>query len=148
MATTLEGFAPRANKLAGRIGRVVSAVQREAGLDVHGGAIDATPVDTGKLRSNWLASVDIPRTDVIAPYFPGRRLGRSEQANRLAAISQGSAAAQALRPGADQKLWIVNNTPYVQTTNRQGTLTTTAGYVQRGIEAGLARFRKRKTVRL
>lgn len=147
MATTvnnLRDFPRRASELAKAVGRAVTTFQKNLALDVHGGVITETPVDTGKLRSNWLVSVDVPRSDVIAPYFPGRRLGRAEEANRLAAVSQGVAASQALRPTTNQNLFIVNNTPYVETTNAEGTLTTPRGYVQRGIAIGLDRFAKRK----
>ena len=144
MATsTLDGFPVRADKLAKAVSRLATRSQKELGLDVQDSVVVATPVDTGKLRSNWLMSVNVPRTDVIAPYFPGRRLGRDEQGNRLAAASQGEAAVQGLVEQADQQLWIANNTPYVETTNREGTLTTSAGYVRRGIDAGIARFKKR-----
>ncbi len=135
--TDLKGFAIEAKKLARNINRAVVAFQRGVTEEVQGAVAEETPVDTGKLRSNWQASVRSPRTDEVNPYFPGRRLGREEKANLTAIKSQGRMSMRGLRVGEDS--FITNNVPYVGVTDERGTRTADPGYVDRGIDKGLAR---------
>lgn len=82
--------------------------------------IQATPVDTGKARSNWQASVTDQNATVLDPYAPGRHLGRGETDNARAARSQVATALKedfiAIADGAT--IFLQNNTPYIRDLNK------------------------------
>ena len=79
----------------------------------------ATPVDTGRARSNWRVGIGASATAVIEPYAPGKKLGISEGANAGAAIAAGLARINSVRGasgrggGLQTAIYISNNTPYI-----------------------------------
>jgi hypothetical protein len=106
--------------------------------ELAGDLIDATPVDTGRARSNWRAvagpgSLGRTPTNTLAPYAPGRKLGLSETANASAAKA---AVAKAIQTAANDILAvrglkgragkapptarIFNNTSYIGMLNYAG----------------------------
>lgn len=79
----------------------------------------ATPVDTGRARSNWRVGIGAPTSAVIDPYSPGKKLGIGERANANAAIAAGLARINSVRGasgrggGLQTAIYINNNTPYI-----------------------------------
>lgn len=86
--------------------------------------VEDTPADTGKARSNWVASVGSPVEEVREPYAPGNKLGIGESANKAAAIAQAEGVIKEFDATGDKVLYIANNVPYIgylndpSTTNR------------------------------
>lgn len=79
----------------------------------------ATPVDTGRARSNWRVGVGASTTAEIEPYSPGKKLGIGERSNANAAIAAGLARINSVRGvsgqggGLQTAIYITNNTPYI-----------------------------------
>lgn len=67
----------------------------------------ATPVDTGRARGNWFASVSIPR--LKADFGATDRSGQARISSNSAAIAQ---------RGNDQTIFITNNLPYIKRLNQ------------------------------
>lgn len=79
--------------------------------------VNATPVDTGRARSNWRVGIGAPTRAEIEPYAEGKKLGISERANANAAIAAGLARINSVRGvsgrGLETAIYINNNTPYI-----------------------------------
>ena len=96
--------------------------------------VRATPVDTGQARSNWLVSLDIPRSDVVPAHAPGRHLGLNESANAQATIREGLDAMSGRKTG--QEVWITNNIYYIGRLNDGSSTQAPAMFVQKAVQAG------------
>ena len=90
-------------------------VIRKVAIDVQSGLDIATPVDTGRARSNWLASIGIPRTDTVESTggstpinFSGYKLGLS--------------------------IFIANNLPYISRLNQGSSQQAPSGFVDNVIQ--------------
>lgn len=81
--------------------------------------VNATPVDTGRARSNWRVGVGQPTRSEIEPYAPGKKLGIGERANARAAIAAGLARINTVSGvsgrggGLKTGIFISNNTKYI-----------------------------------
>lgn len=81
--------------------------------------VNATPVDTGRARSNWRVGIGAPTSAVIEPYSPGKKLGLGERSNANAAIAAGLARINSVRGksgaggGLQTSIYINNNTAYI-----------------------------------
>lgn len=95
--------------------RNVDIAVKEVSKAVVAEVVDATPVDTGRARSNWQVSLDSPNEIVIQPYAPGMRLGRGETSNKNASIAQANSVINLRR--SREKLIIQNNVPYINKLN-------------------------------
>lgn len=121
---------------ADKIGRNVSTVVRKVALAVDQAVVLATPVDTGRARSNWRVSLGSPPTGVIEPYAPGAKLGIGENANAAAAIAQ--AAGQVAQRREGQDIWISNNVPYIGLLNEGSSRQAPASFVEQAVAAGVS----------
>lgn len=100
----------------------------------------ATPVDTGRARSNWFASLGSPRDDVLQDaYVPGgvgplrTSVPRSQGVNTGAvnaaiAIGLARSVISARQRGTD--IWLVNNLDYIGDLNRGSSAQAPAMFVQ------------------
>lgn len=116
---------------ADRVSRNARSLNTKIGRTVHRKLVEATPVDTGRARSNWIVTTGSPTGIVIPPYAPGRHLGRSETANAAAAIRQAEAALAARAPEAT--IYIQNNVAYLARLNAGSSKQAPAGFVQKAI---------------
>lgn len=92
-------FALDLNKFAAKAGANADKVVRKVCLDLTKGIVEKTPVDTGRLRGNWQASVVVPTFGTVPT--------EQKDAGRVIAAA-GAAIAKA--PG---NVWyLVNNLPY------------------------------------
>ncbi len=141
---TLNEFAFRMNGLARRLrinrGRIEDATARRVLVAL----VEATPVDTGAARSNWLVGRGRPRQAVIPPYAPGKKLGRGERRNASAAISAGFAA---IRQFKTRPIFVGNNLDYIEFLNDGTSKQAPAGFVERAIIEGQAQVRRMRLFR-
>lgn len=94
--------------------RGVDIISRRAANAASVRAVNSTRVDTGKGRSNWLASTGVPLTIVIPPYAPGKKLGIGESGNARGAETQNrSIINSAWVPTKETVLYIANNVDYM-----------------------------------
>jgi hypothetical protein len=140
----LNQFAIKIDRSANLMPKSENAHVRAVFLLVDQAVVLATPVDTGRARSNWRASNNAPISTTIAPYAPGNRLGLGEGANAAAAMAQARAAAAARKSG--ETMYITNNLPYIELLNANYSPQAPSRYVEQAIQAGLVAAAKRKFV--
>lgn len=126
----------RANNLPGEVNRVV----RQAALAADQAIVTATPVDTGRARSNWLVSLGSPREEVVPPYSPlpkGTDPGKLGEAdNARAAIAQGLAVIGRRPPNVP--IFITNNVHYIGELNAGSSAQAPAAFVEAAVDAAVA----------
>ena len=106
---------------------------RKAALAVDQTVVLATPVDTGRARSNWIVQLGAPAESVIEAYAPGF-FGSTGAENAQAAIDQGSAEISGYRGGQGTEIHITNNLPYIGDLNDGWSAQAAANFVQTAIQ--------------
>lgn len=122
--------------------------------DVHYHVVQATPVDVGTARSNWIVRIGAPWTLVYKAFAPWPSRWRppytgggtrAETANLRAAVRQAEGVLTRLRPGDAQTVYITNNLPYIARLNRGWSRQSPSGFVQNsvtvGVRSAVSRFR-------
>lgn len=142
---SLKDFSRRIVLLANKFDANVNKVVKKTAVVVDQAVVLATPVDTGRARSNWIVSTGSPSGGTRKPYAPGSHLGTSESGNAGGAIAQGHAAVSGRLPG--QPIFIVNNLPYIEELNNGHSDQAAAGFVEKAIQAGNAFLRKARVLR-
>jgi len=134
MATSfgIEAFDRRMRFLADELGDSINKLVRKTAVVIDQAVVFATPVDTGRARSNWRVALGIAPDGVIAPYSPGEGLGVGEAANAQRAISQALSVISQRREGQD--VFIANNLPYIQPLNEGSSAQAPAGFVQMSVQ--------------
>lgn len=119
-AVSLRG---RAKKVPERADRIV----REVALAADRSLVRNTPVDTGRARANWQASLGTPAVGVIdaAPGKRGSVTAATTQADAVIAGYKGGT------PGA--AIFLTNNLPYIVPLNNGHSKQQPAGFVERAI---------------
>lgn len=138
MATPKQ-FAARLRAIAKGIPEKIEEGFRKVALIIDQKVVLATPVDTGRARSNWIVSLNKPVTQTIEARVPGTD-GSSGGANAQAAIQQGRAAVAGFKRG--QTIWIVNSLPYIGELNRGTSAQAPANFVEIAVRAGIAEARR------
>lgn len=142
--STLSGFARNMRRRGRRIEARTTRLKREAALIADREVVLATPVDTGRARSNWIVSLDAPVVSPRDSYAPGVKLGRGERANADAALAQGKERIGAARAGQD--IYISNNVYYIGRLNEGYSAQAPAGFVQSAVARAVAHVRRSKVV--
>jgi hypothetical protein len=122
-------------------GRSVSfnttVLAKETAKAIGNTLVDTTRVDTGEARSNWLASLNVPRSDTIPPYAPGNKLGIGERANATRAKAQ---HASVIRQFSANKgngiIAISNNVGHIGFLNDGSPTNTPDNMVERAVQVG------------
>lgn len=112
----------------------VDKVVRNAAFKIDQAVVTATPVDTGRARSNWIASIGSPAGGTRGPFSPGSKLGRGESNNAQAAITAAKAVISSRR--FNQSVFITNNVHYIGDLNNGSSKQAPKNFVRRGIQAG------------
>jgi hypothetical protein len=131
----LEQFSRRITVRAERVAQNADRLIRKVALAVDQAVVHATPVDTGRARSNWIAQLGSPSSEIREPYAPGDGLGASEAANAQAATDQALSAIAQYRSG--QEIHITNNLPYIQKLNDGHSAQAPENFVEQAIQAGI-----------
>lgn len=103
-----------------------------------------TPVDEGRARSNWQASVGTPVSRQIEAYAPGDR-GSTKGQNTAAAMLQQKSEISKSKP--EQPIYIVNNLPYIKPLNEGASAQVTPGWIERAVGRGVEAGQKVKFLR-
>ena len=139
MANSFGDFVRRINVHADNVPREVGKVMRKAALAVDQTVVIATPVDTGRARSNWVVSLDAPVDVIRRPYVPlpeGQDPSKfGESGNAQGAISQGKAEIARARNG--QTICVSNNLPYIGALNEGHSSQAGAMFVEEAVQAGI-----------
>ena len=128
----LASFAKRIQRRGRQVERGVSKVVQAAAITADRELVLNTPVDTGRARSNWIATLGVPTADIIEPYAPGQLLGRGEGPNAEGALAQARDAISRRKPG--QSIYISNNVRYIGRLNDGSSAQAPAGFVQMAVK--------------
>lgn len=104
-------FNKRMKLIADRVGKNAGEAVKRAALEADQVGVLRTPVDTGRARANWVASIGEPSTEDN----PGPDLG-SRDANETKSTAEALAQAQTALAGYKLSLgpiYLVNNTEYI-----------------------------------
>ena len=134
MPNEFNRLAERLSRRTSRMGDRVSQAVRRAAITVDQVVVLMTPVDTGRARSNWIATINIPASGTREPFFSGNNLGLAERANAQASIQ----AAQTVIATYTQNstIFITNNLEYIGELERGKSPQAPTGMVSFAIEAG------------
>lgn len=103
-------FAFRIGRRARRLERNVQAKIAEAATVVLYGLAEGSPVDTGKLVSNWIVTGRSPSNNMIQAHVPGKNKS-TETINRSVTMQKGRGKILSLKDGS--VFHITNNVPYL-----------------------------------
>jgi hypothetical protein len=123
---TASDFERRLGRLATRAAKNADTIVRKAAMAIDSTVVMATPVDTGRARANWIASLNVP----------------VEAATDEADKSGGKAMAQAAGVIAgydrdkDAEIHITNNLPYIGSLNEGSSFQAPANFVQTAVRQG------------
>ena len=104
-------------------------VMKNTALVVDQAVVLATPVDTGRARSNWITELNQPTSEIVPAS------DRSGQG----AISQGAAVIAQARQG--NTIHITNNLPYISRLNNGYSAQAPASFVEQAIQIGVNAIR-------
>jgi hypothetical protein len=140
---SLEEFARRVRIYGRNVDKNIGRVVREVALVVDRELVLATPVDTGRARSNWIVNLGSAATGSRDPYTPGEK-GSTGEANAQAAIAQGNATIGLRKDGQD--IYISNNLPYIGRLNEGSSAQAPAQFVEQAVQRAVQVVRKARVV--
>jgi hypothetical protein len=133
----MAGFKQRMQKRGKNVSVNADRVVRKCALIIDGAVVLATPVDTGRARSNWQVSANSPITTTREPYSPGSQLGKGEGANARAALQQGQQVIANYKGGTpDAAIYIANNLAYIGRLNAGSSKQAPAAFVETAVMQG------------
>jgi len=115
-------------------------LQRKVALAIDQNIVLATPVDTGRARSNWIVKSGAPSTSLGDAYIEGEE-GSTAGANANAALAQARAAILLHRVGP---IHITNNLPYIAVLNDGSSDQAPKNFVENGVRTGTAQVLGRR----
>lgn len=123
----LDQFAKRMRETADEVEKGASRIMKKVAGDVHAHVVTATPVLTGKARSNWIVSIGTGVESIIETY------------GRDAAIPGALNAATAVISAhkGTQPIYIQNNVDYIVKLNEGSSQQAPSNYVLRATEVAL-----------
>lgn len=122
----LRRFAGRIRVMGKRIEQNADALTRKVALAVDSAVVIATPVDTGRARSNWQVNIGAPADGTR------EALDTSGQA----AIAQGQTEIAKYKGGS--AIHITNNLPYIGRLNDGWSAQAPSGFVEKAVLVGVA----------
>lgn len=135
-------------RFAVRIGQVGAAVQqnadklvRQVALSVDATVVSATPVDTGRARSNWQVEIGNPAKGTVEAFVPGAE-GDTGGQNTQMALALGSATIATYKSG--ESIHLTNNLPYIGALNDGRSAQAPAGFVQTAVLNGALQIKDAK----
>jgi hypothetical protein len=132
----MKQFASTMRTYAKNVSANADRLVRRCALAVDGAVVIATPVDTGRARSNWQVRADQPATDTIDPYDEGKD-GSTGGANARAALDQGKAVISRYNGNLNRELHITNNLAYIGRLNDGYSAQAPAGFVEKAMLVGV-----------
>lgn len=124
MANSPSDFAKRMLKRAEEFEQARKDIMRETVLAVSSAVIQATPVDTGRARSNWHMSID---------YADPTTFGGVPDKSGNVSLEQIKSGIRLYKPG--QTVIVQNNLEYIQRLNDGWSAQAPAGFVEEAVEA-------------
>lgn len=123
----LEDLSKKMAAVAAKAQRGADKIVRKVALAIDQTVVMATPVDTGRARANWIASLDAPV------------LSASEATDKSGGkpLAQAQGVIGAYKGETNVSIHITNNLPYIGSLNDGSSAQAAAGFVQAGVRAGV-----------
>lgn len=147
--TTVDQFAARMGELGRSVESGRARLLREAALRIDQTLVLATPVDTGRARSNWIVSINAPVNQPRPAFAPTSPLNSSaltllnnrfgERENAAAALAASAGTIASVSPG--DTIFISNNLPYIGELDDGKSPQAPAGYIREAIGDAVAGLR-------
>lgn len=112
----------------------IDGVVRKVALVADQAVVMATPVDTGRARSNWISEANNSSEQIIEAYTPGEQ-GNTAAANTQSALDQAEQVISGYRAG--DSLHLTNNLPYIQALNDGSSAQAPANFVEIAIQTAV-----------
>lgn len=112
----LRGFSKRMKSIGRGVTQNADRLLRTVALVADQAVVMATPVDTGRAKSNWIAGLGSAPTDDIAPYSEGEG-GSTAAANEQAAMEQAQGVIASYNGDRDSGVFLANNVSYIEQLN-------------------------------
>lgn len=129
---SLEEFAKRMFQLGANVEANAPKLVRKVALAVDAAVVIATPVDTGRARSNWIVETGKPARVTIEPYVAGS-FGSTGAANVAAQIEHAKQVLSRVKQG--DIVYISNNLKYIGKLNAGWSKQAPAGFVEAAARA-------------
>lgn len=122
----LDRFAKRMAEISVGIETEVDKVVRKVALATDQAVVMGTPVDTGRARANWITALDAASPAV------------TDAVGASAALEQAASVISTYDGDRNTAIHITNNLPYIERLNDGYSAQAPAGYVEAGLQAGVA----------
>lgn len=132
---SFDEFYRRMQLLARGVGENAEKAVRRAALRADQVVVTSTPVDTGRARANWIASVGAPAEGTVEP--PAAEAGRAEAAATQKALDQAAPVIEGFRLGQGS-IFITNNVEYIVPLDRGSSRQAPQGMTAQAFEAARA----------
>lgn len=139
----LDDFAKRLSRISVEVEGNVEQAVKDCAVAVTRTVINATPVDTGRARSNWTAELDQAFQKLFPAHVPGEK-GSTSTANAEVAIEKAEAVIEQFDIGMNSSIHISNSLPYIGALNDGHSKQAPADFVKLAVMDGLATVRNAK----
>jgi len=149
---TMRGFAKRMKVISDGVGKNADAMVRKVVITVASSVALATPVDTGRARSNWRTQIGSPnennRDDFAVKNKKGK-VSKRMSATGAAGISINEAVEKSkeYKNKSGTPVYITNNLPYIGRLNEGSSKQAPEGFVQKAIIAGQRAINKSRLIK-
>lgn len=128
-AQTLKQFGIKMKGKAAQIPDRADQIVRTIALAVDRTLVINTPVDTGRARANWQASLGQPATGTI-----GGGTGKRRAGTVAGPTAQAEAVIAQYKGGPNSSIFLTNNLPYIVPLNNGHSSQQPAGFVERALD--------------
>lgn len=139
----MEEFGRRLQVVARGIAANVHRAVRKAALTIDQVLVLLTPVDTGRARANWVASLVAPREDIPSGPQPGESPEARGAVAAQVALDQARGVVSEYGGGS---IFIANNVPYIGPLDEGHSRQAPAGMTSAALAAGEEVFRQEKVL--
>jgi hypothetical protein len=139
--STFKQVAARLRVLANDLPANANVVVRKTALAIDQALVFATPVDTGRARSNWQVTINSPAEGEVTNYPKSKDAASAAFASGSFAVQ---AAIKATQNFAGGSIFITNNLPYITPLNEGHSQQAPEGFVQQAVLAGIAAVQNAK----
>lgn len=133
MATS---FQERMRRRGEQVQTGASRIVRAAALAIDQQLVLGTPVDTGRAREGWIASIDAPAN--------GERVTNNFDRSGQSAIDRANSAISRYRSDKNKRIIISNNVPYIGELNNGSSAQAPSNFIQGAVSTGAAQVRSLK----
>lgn len=141
MAKSLNDLSRELRRRANAVGDETSKAVRTVAINVLTSLVTATPIDTGKARSNWQVGINSAPDGELPAFSPGSH-GSTAGQNVAAALAAGTDVVQRFQATTDTSVQIVNNLPYISSLDAGASDQAPAGFVAKAVQAAALAARR------